>query len=98
VWLFSSGPLGTSEVDAQGRNAREVAAAKETGELIEAVKARDHRMFFGAFAKGKPIGFAERVVMLMPAARDGFPVGDFRDWNEIDGWAEDIGRELAALV
>ena len=94
VWLFSSGPLGTDETDAQGRNVREVAAAKETGELVETVKARDHQMFFGAFQPDKPVGLTERVVMLMPAARDAFPKGDFRDWEEIDRWAEGIARSL----
>jgi menaquinone-dependent protoporphyrinogen oxidase len=94
VWLFSSGPLGAEEKDAQGRDAREVAKAKETSELVEAVKARDHHMFFGAFRRGKPIGLAERVVFLMPAARDGFPEGDFRDWDEIDRWAEGIASSL----
>jgi menaquinone-dependent protoporphyrinogen oxidase len=96
VWLFSSGPLGIEEIDSQGRDVREVAAAKETGELVETVKAREHRMFFGAFQQGKPVGLAERMVMLMPAARDAFPEGDFRDWDEIDRWAEGIARALRA--
>jgi menaquinone-dependent protoporphyrinogen oxidase len=96
VWLFSSGPLGSEETDAQGRDVREVAAAKETAELLETVRAREHHMFFGAFARGKPSGLAERMVMVMPAARDAFPEGDFRDWDEIDRWAEGIARTLAA--
>jgi hypothetical protein len=33
--------------------------------------------------------------MRMPAARAAFPVGDFRDWQEIDVWAEGIAKELA---
>jgi menaquinone-dependent protoporphyrinogen oxidase len=28
VWLFSSGPVGTSEIDAQGRNQREASVPK----------------------------------------------------------------------
>jgi len=30
----------------------------------------------------------------MPAARDALPVGDFRDWPEIEAWAADTTREL----
>ena len=53
-------------------------------------------MFFGAWEKGKPVGMAERFVTLMPAARDAMPVGDFRDWDAIDAWADGIAAELAA--
>ena len=42
-----------------------------------------------------PIGFAERFVSLMPAARSAFPKGDFRDWSAIDAWADAIAHELA---
>jgi hypothetical protein len=31
---------------------------------------------------------------MMPAARNAFPEGDFRDWGEIDAWAEGIARDL----
>jgi menaquinone-dependent protoporphyrinogen oxidase len=96
TWLFSSGPLGTDTVDKEGRDVREVAQAKETGELREAVAARDHVMFFGAWHKGKPVGLGERFVTMMPAARDALPVGDFRDWDAIHAWADGIAADLAA--
>ena len=47
VWLFSSGPVGTKTTDAQGRDLRDVSEPKEIDELREAVKPRDHRVFFG---------------------------------------------------
>jgi menaquinone-dependent protoporphyrinogen oxidase len=97
VWLFSSGPLGTEPLDAEGRDQKEAAVPKETAGLRESVAARDHRVFFGAYAKGqRPIGMAERFVGLMPAARDALPDGDFRDWPEIEAWAREIARELDA--
>jgi menaquinone-dependent protoporphyrinogen oxidase len=97
VWLFSSGPLGTEPLDAEGRDQKEAAVPKEMAELRESVAARDHRVFFGAYAKGqKPIGMAERFMGLMPAARDALPDGDFRDWPEIEAWAGEIARELDA--
>lgn len=108
VWLFSSGPLGSETTDAQGRDVRDVSvaspdaappmfkrAAQEMADLQEAIKVRDHHVFFGAFHRGKPIGMSERLVMLMPAARDALPEGDFRDWPEIEAWAQGIARELA---
>ncbi len=35
-----------------------------------------------------------RVMRLMPAARDAIPAGDFRDWPEIEAWAESIAEAL----
>ena len=37
---------------------------------------------------------AERIVRLMPAARNAMPIGDFRDWPAIDAWADDIAAQL----
>jgi menaquinone-dependent protoporphyrinogen oxidase len=34
------------------------------------------------------------VFMRMPAIRKAMPAGDFRDWPEIEAWAEGIVREL----
>ncbi len=99
VWLFSSGPLGTEPLDAEGRDQKVVTIPKEMPELSAAVNPRDHHVFFGAYEKDRrPIGFTERFVSLMPAARDAFPVGDFRDWPEIDAWATTIARELEPVA
>jgi menaquinone-dependent protoporphyrinogen oxidase len=95
TWLFSSGPLGTEPVNEQGRDQKEAAVPKELPELLEAVKARGHAIFFGAYdADAKPIGIAERAMKLMPAARDALPAGDFRDWPEIEAWARSIAADL----
>ncbi len=95
VWLFSSGPLGAEAVDAQGRDPRLAAIPKEAAEMLEAVNARDHRVFFGAYEPDrKPVGIAERLVSIMPAAREAMPVGDFRDWPEIEAWAAGIAAAL----
>jgi menaquinone-dependent protoporphyrinogen oxidase len=87
VWLFSSGPLGSEAVDAQGRDQRLAAIPKED--------AREHRVFFGAYERDrKPIGIAERFVSIMPAAKEAMPEGDFRDWPEIEAWAAGIAAAL----
>ena len=96
LWLFSSGPTGPETVDKQGRDLLEVSGPKDIEELRRMLHPRDHRVFFGAWDRSyKPIGFAERFVQLMPAARDAMPDGDFRDWPKIDAWADGIAAELA---
>jgi menaquinone-dependent protoporphyrinogen oxidase len=95
TWLFSSGPLGTEPLDAEGRDQKVTAIPKEIPELREAVHARDHRVFFGAYSRDRAlIGLGERLVALMPAARDALPEGDFRDWPEIEAWAGEIAGDL----
>ncbi len=95
VWLFSSGPLGTEAKDAQGRDLREAAEPKEIAELRESIEPRDHRVFFGVLDRGR-LGFFHRLLASLPASRATWAIdGDFRDWQEIDAWAESIALELA---
>ena len=98
VWLFSSGPLGAEATDEKGDDVVEASKAKETAEFEEALHPRDHAVFFGAWAQGKPIGLGERFVAMMPAARDAMPVGDFRDWPAIEAWAAGIAREIESMA
>lgn len=98
VWLFSSGPLGTEAVDANGRDQKVVSVPREFPGLSDSIGARDHRVFFGAYRRDrKPVGLAERFMSLMPAKTEGVPEGDFRDWPEIEAWATGIARELLAV-
>jgi menaquinone-dependent protoporphyrinogen oxidase len=96
VWLFSSGPLAAETRDAQGRDLKVVSKPNEFVELKEAIKPRDIRVFFGALDPSK-LGFAERLIRSLPAGRALLPEGDFRDWEEIEAWAESIAQELAPL-
>jgi menaquinone-dependent protoporphyrinogen oxidase len=102
VWLFSSGPIG-GPTDAKGRDQRIEAVPRDVIEFGPALNARDHHVFFGAYeVDRKPIGLAERLaapfMSRLPAdARQAMPVGDFRDWPEIEAWATGIARELAAV-
>jgi menaquinone-dependent protoporphyrinogen oxidase len=99
VWLFSSGPLGTEPVNEKGQDQKVAAIPKEIPELQEILNARDHRVFFGAYDRDrKPIGLAERFLSMMPAAKEGLPAGDFRDWPEIEAWATEIARELGTMT
>ncbi|MFZ0770374.1 MAG: flavodoxin domain-containing protein [Candidatus Sulfotelmatobacter sp.] len=97
VWLFSSGPLGTESKDAQGRDLLTVTEPKEIAEFREAIHPRDHRVFFGALDRNK-LGFTHRLLLKLPVNRDNaiFPLGDFRDWNDIAAWASNIALALKA--
>jgi menaquinone-dependent protoporphyrinogen oxidase len=96
VWLFSSGPLGTETTDTPGQGPRVVPEPREIAELGADIGARDHRVFWGAFDRGqKAVGLAERVTLLMPVSRAAMPEGDFRNWAEIEAWADGITGELA---
>ena len=94
LWLFSSGPLGTETTDTQGRELTAVSEPKEIAEFRESVKPRDHRVFFGALDRSE-LGFRDRAIAKLPAARTLLPEGDFRDWQDIEAWAESIANDLA---
>jgi menaquinone-dependent protoporphyrinogen oxidase len=83
VWLFSSGPVGDPPKPAEN--------PVEVSQLLEVTKARDHRVFAGKLVK-KQLSFAERAMALALRAQE----GDFRDWDEIKGWAARIADALEA--
>jgi menaquinone-dependent protoporphyrinogen oxidase len=93
VWLFSSGPLGTSKTDAQGRDQLTEAEPRQFATYRESLRPRALQVFFGAFDPAK-LSRSDRLIMRIPALKDLMPTGDFRDWAAIDAWADDIGREL----
>lgn len=91
VWLFSSGPISTDTVDADGQDVREAAEPKQIARFQESLDPRDHRVFYGVLDRGK-LRFADRLVASLPA----FPgeEGDFRDWNDIEAWTDSVVQEL----
>jgi len=97
VWLFSSGPVGTQTKDPKGRDVRDVSGPKEIDELRDAVKPRDHRVFFGALYGSRLTGtlaLGYRMARMSKSAREAMPEGDFRDWKEIGDWVDGIARAL----
>ena len=61
---------------------------KEFAELAGEIHHRGHRVFLGAYDQdAEPVGFMERLTRMMPASLDGLPVGNFRDWPDIEAWA-----------
>jgi menaquinone-dependent protoporphyrinogen oxidase len=96
VWLFSSGPLGTEVTNPKGADVRTSAEPKELPEFQEVIGPREHRVFFGVLDPGK-LGFTERSLRKLPAARGVMPEGDFRDWHEIQAWAQGIARQMTQI-
>ena len=99
VWLFSSGPVGKETKNAKGMDLRDVSGPKEIDELREAVKPRDHRVFFGVLDGSKLTGtlaLGYKMARMSKSAREEMPEGDFRDWNEIEAWANSIAATLGS--
>ncbi|HKX75570.1 MAG TPA: flavodoxin domain-containing protein [Acidimicrobiia bacterium] len=84
VWIFSSGPIGDPPKPEED-------PVDVTG-VVASTQARSHRLFAGKLDKAK-LGFAERAIVTALHA----PYGDFRSWNDIEAWAEEIASALAEL-
>jgi menaquinone-dependent protoporphyrinogen oxidase len=80
VWLFSSGPIGpaTSPIN-----------QKQLDELMQLSGCREHHVFAGKL-DADHLGFGERLAVRLVRA----PGGDFRDWEEVKAWAEEISAQL----
>jgi menaquinone-dependent protoporphyrinogen oxidase len=77
VWLFSSGPIGDPPKPEED--------PVDVAEILQATKAREHRVFAGKLVR-KQLNFPDRAI----AAALRVPEGDFRDWEEVKGWAAGI--------
>jgi len=82
VWLFSSGPVGAI---ATGPD-----VPSEVLEHMSALDARSHRLFGGRLDRSRLLWW-ERVAARFVHA----PEGDFRDWNDIESWADAIAVALS---
>jgi menaquinone-dependent protoporphyrinogen oxidase len=77
VWLFSSGPTADDPMD--------LAVSVKTRQRLDALGARDHHLFRAALDP-KRLNLLERGAI--KAAKS--PIGDFRDWSDIERWADSI--------
>ena len=84
VWLFSSGPIGESPFPPD-----EPHDAAPTGALTGA---REHRVLPGRLDEDR-LSFGERAMVTAMRA----PLGDFRDWAEIAGWAGQIAAAMTEV-
>jgi menaquinone-dependent protoporphyrinogen oxidase len=85
VWLFSSGPIG--EPPFPPDEPHDVAA------LMHLIGARGHTVFPGRLDRSR-LSFGERAMVTAMRA----PVGDFRDWDAVRTWGEDLAGQVLAPV
>jgi menaquinone-dependent protoporphyrinogen oxidase len=83
VWLFSSGPLGPPE------NLKPEGDPVGVEALVEAGGAVEHRVFAGRLDR-KLLSLPEKALVVAVRA----PEGDFRDWQAIDTFADEIATWL----
>lgn len=81
VWLFSSGPLGHPPQPAD--------ATIDVADLFANTAPHEHKIFGGKLDKTQ-LSLPEKAI----AAALHAPYGDFRDWDDIRGWAESIANVL----
>jgi menaquinone-dependent protoporphyrinogen oxidase len=82
VWLFSSGPVGDPPKPDE--------VTVDAAAMMAATGASEHRVFVGKIER-KQLSFGDKAIAM--ALR--VPDGDFRDWDDIRGWASDIADALA---
>jgi menaquinone-dependent protoporphyrinogen oxidase len=85
VWLFSSGPIGEPPFPPDEPH--------DAGPMSRMVGARGHRVFPGRIDRAR-LSIGERAMVTAMRA----PVGDFRDWDVVRAWAEEIAGQLSTVV
>jgi menaquinone-dependent protoporphyrinogen oxidase len=85
VWLLSSGPIGEPPFPPDEPHDAEP--------MRSLVGARAHRIFPGRLDKHL-LSIGERAMVTAMRA----PLGDFRDWDALHRWAEEIAEEFAGLA
>jgi menaquinone-dependent protoporphyrinogen oxidase len=83
VWLFSSGPLDPHLAQAS------LPITAHGAEITAGIGALDHRTFGGRLAPDASID---------PQVLATHPIGDFRDWEAIRGYARQIADALGAMT
>ena len=86
VWLFSSGPTGRGDVEELMGGWHFPGKLKP---IADRIKPRDMAIFHGAADENK-MGRLDRWMLKNVKAA----IGDFRDWDAIEAWAEAIAAEL----
>jgi menaquinone-dependent protoporphyrinogen oxidase len=86
VWLFSSGPIGNPlKPDAD--------KAVAIDSILTQLDTSEHRLFGGKIDKSK-LGVVEKALVIGLRV----PEGDYRNWEEIRSWADNIANELLPLT
>lgn len=86
TWFFSAGPTGKGDPVEQMKGWRFPDALKP---LADKIHPRDIAFFHGVLDMSK-LRLAEKLIVYALKA----PAGDFRDWEMINQWADQIARSL----
>ena len=82
-----AGLSGVAGIVADARQVSEILS--DVAEFAASLNAVGHQLFTGALDPHR-LSFPERVIVKGVKA----PIGDFRDWDEIDVWAGTIAQQL----
>ena len=85
VWLFSTGPIG-DPLKPDGLPA-------DVAPMLELSGAREHRLFGGRLDR-RALGLGEKAVVRVVGAAE----GDYRSWEDIEAWAEEIATSLVGVT
>jgi len=86
VWLFSSGPTGVGKPEDLMHGWR---FPENLQPVADQIQPQETAFFHGALEEEK-LGFAEKLIVKGLQA----PLGDYRDWERISGWAAEIADRL----
>lgn len=86
IWMFSSGPTGKGDPEKLLNGWK---FPENVQPIIDRIKPRDIAVFGGSLDENK-MRFWEKWIIRNVKA----PVGDFRDWAAIEGWALEIAEAL----
>jgi menaquinone-dependent protoporphyrinogen oxidase len=86
VWIFSSGPTGEGDPEELIKGWRFPEGLQP---MAERIQPRDIAFFSGELDVQK-LNLAEKLIVKAMKA----PMGDYRDWEAIESWAEDIAERL----
>lgn len=84
TWLFSSGPIGNEITVEEGQQPTCLP------KMQAAIRPRGHVVFGGRLEKDR-LNWSERMMLLAIRAHD----GDYRRWDAIAGWADNIAAAAA---
>jgi menaquinone-dependent protoporphyrinogen oxidase len=87
TWLFGSGSVTGDPPVGDDPNAIRASVVEK---LLSSTHAREHKLFAGKL-DSSALSLPERMPVRMAKGRE----GDWRDWQDVDEWAEGIARELA---
>jgi len=80
--------------DGLDKNREEAAVEKQVRAVLPEL--RGHKQFRGRIVASELNWFMRMILLCV--GEDRFPQGDKRDWGDIEGWADEVAKEVKHLV